>query len=220
MKHRPRSARPRRLAAGSAGAWLGLLLLGGCEILGATRAALPMGGVALEMLVESGDSSVALYRVEPSGTIGFGGGFDARLNKTTWTGRMRPEEIDELLALLDTDGWFEADPASISAPPDHTYRITLSGPKGRRRFEVEVHAPDRDDDGLHAGRIAVADREHAFRPASFDTADHGAPTSSTRLTVSPSKASCNRGAGAPTKPWPPGSSTKLATTPSALTNQL
>ena len=137
MKRRPRSARPGRLAAGSAGLWLGLLLLGGCEILGATRTDLPTGGIALEMLVESGDSSVALYRVEPSGTIGFGGGFDARLNKTTWTGRMRTEEIDELLALLDTDGWFEADPASISAPPDHTYRITLSGPKGRRRFEVE-----------------------------------------------------------------------------------
>ena len=137
MKRRFRSARPGRLAAGFAGAWLGLLLLAGCGVPGATRAALSTGGVALEMLIESGESSVALYRVEPSGTIGFGGGFDARLNKTTWTGRMRTEEIDELLALLDTDGWFEADPASISAPPDHTYRITLSGPKGRRRFEVE-----------------------------------------------------------------------------------
>ena len=67
---------------------------------------------------------------------------------------------------------------------------------------------------------SLADREHAFRPACLDPANHCAPTSPTGPTVSPSKASCRRGAGAPTKPCSPGSSTKLATTPSALTNQL
>ena len=136
IKSRLRTITSTGPSATCAGAWVVLLVVAGCGILGTTRSALPTGGVALEMLIESGDSSVALYRVEPSGTIGFGGGFDARLNKTTWTGRMRAGEIDELLALLETDGWFEADPAAISSPPDRTYRITLSGPKGRRRFEV------------------------------------------------------------------------------------
>ena len=84
----------------------------------------------------TGQAALVVIIVSLAAGIGFGGGFDARLNKTTWTGRMRAGEIDELLALLETDGWFEADPASISSPPDRTYRIILSGPKGRRRFEV------------------------------------------------------------------------------------
>jgi hypothetical protein len=91
------------------------------------------GGVALEMFVRGEANLAALYRVEPAGTISFGGGADALNRQVTWTGPMTAAEIDELRSLLDRHGWFAKAPGSTGEPPQRSYRIRLTTPEGRRR---------------------------------------------------------------------------------------
>ena len=43
----------------------------------------PTGGIAIEVLRSDGRSSHALYRVDPDGTLSFGGGFDATTEYVT-----------------------------------------------------------------------------------------------------------------------------------------
>lgn len=113
-----------------------VLSVGGCAGSGSTKNLSPTGGVSLAMLVEQGAGSAALYRVAPDGTFSFGGGQDARAGKTTWSGRMTAEEIQELLATLEACGWFQTEPASTGEPGDHRYRLRLTTPESRRSFDV------------------------------------------------------------------------------------
>lgn len=99
------------------------------------RAAEPLwgtGGIALEMLVRGEGHLVVLYRVQPDGTIGFGGGTDARSRRVSWNGQMTAGEIEQLRSLLQQHGWFHAAPASTSSAADakRSYRIKLSWPQG------------------------------------------------------------------------------------------
>ena len=96
----------------------------------------PTGGLSLKMLVVTEDNAAALYRVQPDGTIHFGGGLDARQEKTTWSGPMTAEEIQQLHDLLTHHGWFDAGPASTDQPPGRSYRIQLRWPKGRQTYRV------------------------------------------------------------------------------------
>ncbi len=88
------------------------------------------------MLVLTEDNAAALYRVEPDGTIHFGGGLDARLEKTTWSGPMTVEEIQKLRDLIQRHGWFKAGPDSTDRPPGRSYRIQLRWPQGRQTYRV------------------------------------------------------------------------------------
>ena len=96
----------------------------------------PTGGLSLKMLVVTEDNAAAMYRVEPDGSIHFGGGLDARREKTTWSGPMTAEEIKQLRDLLTRHGWFAASPASTDRPKDRSYRIQLRWPQGRRTYRV------------------------------------------------------------------------------------
>ncbi len=96
----------------------------------------PTGGLSLKMLVLTQDNAAAMYRVEPDGTIHFGGGLDARQEKTTWSGPMTAEEIQQLRDLIAQHGWYDAGPASTDRPPGRSYRIQLRWPHGRRTFRV------------------------------------------------------------------------------------
>ncbi len=96
----------------------------------------PTGSLSLTMLVLTEDNAAALYRVEPDGTIHFGGGLDARLEKTTWFGPMTAEEIQHLRDLLERHGWYDAGPTSTDRPPGRSYRIQLRWPQGRRTYRV------------------------------------------------------------------------------------
>lgn len=83
----------------------------------------PTGGVALRMLITDGQSSHALYVVEPDGTIGFGGGWAAMDDRTTWTGPLSVQELETLAALLREHGWFDGKPEADD--PDDTGRHTI-----------------------------------------------------------------------------------------------
>lgn len=96
----------------------------------------PTGGLSLKMLVLTQDNAAAMYRVEPDGTIHFGGGLDARQEKTTWSGPMTAEEIQQLRHLIAQHGWYDAGPASTGRPSGRSYRIQLRWPQGRRSFRV------------------------------------------------------------------------------------
>ena len=96
----------------------------------------PTGGLSLKMLVLTQDNAAAMYRVEPDGTIHFGGGLDARQEKTTWSGPMTAQEIQQLRDLIAQHGWYDAGPVSTDRPPGRSYRIQLRWPQGRRTFRV------------------------------------------------------------------------------------
>ncbi len=129
-----------------------VILLGGCAVRIATES--PTGGVSLRMTVVSEPNRTALYRIEVDGSLSFGGGLDAVQRKTSWTGQMTEAEIDELLALLERDGWFRGEPADGDGPNGRVYEVAVCGPEGRQRYTLrgESTAAGELDDLL--GRIA------------------------------------------------------------------
>ena len=133
-----RARRPGTLAVAGLAAATGLAAcsLGGGDPGSAT------GGLALELRLRGEGNLAALYRVEPDGTIGFGGGADARNRRTTWTGTMTPGEIAELRELLEKHGWFEGGPASTGDPPQRVCHIKLTWPQGRRHYKVKGASAD------------------------------------------------------------------------------
>lgn len=117
----------------------------GCAATGAAKGEDITGGLTLEVYVEAGGGSFARYRVEPDGTLRFGGGQDAIDRRFTWSGPMTGEEIARLSALIDEHRWLEADPPSTGEPAGRKTQVKLrKGPK-RRSFAVigesEVVAP-------------------------------------------------------------------------------
>ena len=49
---------------------------------------------------------------------------------------MTEAEIDELLALLDRDGWFHGEPTDGDEPSGRVYEVTVHGPQGRQRYKL------------------------------------------------------------------------------------
>ncbi len=118
---------------------LAVLLLGpaGCETVPSTT-----GGIRLELHVSGPQNLAVLYRVEPDGTIAYGGGPDARARRTTWTGRMTDQEIAELRSLLERHGWLDRKPASTGEPRALVSRIEVKGPGGFHRYTVRGESTD------------------------------------------------------------------------------
>lgn len=118
-----------------------LLVLGAAVGCATSVGALPGGGptasgVDLRMFVRFDDWSMALYRVRPGGTIGFGGATDALNNRLSWTGEMTADETRELRAMLGEHQWWTREPASTGTPPGRVYEITLTVAGGERRYRV------------------------------------------------------------------------------------
>ncbi len=102
----------------------------------------PTGGIKLELRVHGEANLAVLYRVSEDGTIGYGGGADARNRTITWTGQMTPGEIDELRALLQKHGWFRGAPRSTGEPRKRVSRIKLSHDGRRHSYKVRGRSPD------------------------------------------------------------------------------
>ena len=108
----------------------------GCSSTSAVKANSPTGGLSLKMSITGKDNLAALYRVDQDGSIHFGGGQDAQINKTSGTGQLTKQDVEQLRALLTEHGWFTAEPASSSVDADRKYRIDLRWPVGNRNFKV------------------------------------------------------------------------------------
>jgi hypothetical protein len=127
----------RPVGTGLAAVMAGCAALSGADPGSATR------GLSLEVWLRGEENLTVLYRVEPAGTIGFGGGPDARFQRITWTGPLTAEEIDRLWALLQEHGWFsgEVKAASTGEPRERQYRIRLRWPGGSKRYRIRGENP-------------------------------------------------------------------------------
>ena len=92
------------------------------------------GGLTLRLLSKSEDGAATLYRVRTDGTLAFGGGFAALIDKTEWSGAMTGEEIDRLGELVDA-----LEPRELAAPVEEvesTVTRTLEVRRPGGFFEV------------------------------------------------------------------------------------
>jgi hypothetical protein len=112
------------------------LIVAGCAAGAGSRTGreTPTQGVTFTLFVQRDVSTAALYEMDEHGNLSFGGGWDARNGVTSWTGAMSPEEIEEVLTVIDDHGWFERKPTSAGEPDDYYYRLTIAGPEGRKRY--------------------------------------------------------------------------------------
>ena len=86
-------------------------------------------GVQIDLFVEQADS-MARYIANSDGTIDFAGGTQARRDTTQWTGEMTGEEIDAMLALMESPFWRERRRDS-GTPGD-----------GEQRFDITIRSAD------------------------------------------------------------------------------
>lgn len=118
--------------------WWAVFLVTGCA---STSQASRTGGVTLTLRIEESGNMAAYYTVDSDGTIGFGGGLDARFDRISWTGSMQDEELSELLALIEQNQLFERKPVGTGEPKSLRWRFELSGPKGWNRSRLTGECP-------------------------------------------------------------------------------
>jgi len=99
-------------------------------------------GAAIDLFVDHADGRRAFYRVFPDGSLGFGGGNDARTRRVAWTGVMTDEQAAKLRQLIDEHGWHTHHPEPGPNTDRVTFRIDLRSSDGRRRYTVNGESPD------------------------------------------------------------------------------
>lgn len=93
--------------------------------------------VKLELIIHDETNADVLYRVERDGSIHWGGGMKARLDKTIWTGQMTEDERRQLHELLVQHQWFDRDPVSTNEPKGRRYEVNVSGTDGSNHFRAK-----------------------------------------------------------------------------------
>lgn len=97
--------------------------------------------MTLTLRIEESKNKAAYYTVDTDGTLGFGGGLDARFERITWTGPMQDDELAELLALIERNQLFERKPVGTGEPKSLRWRFEVSGPKGWKRSRLTGECP-------------------------------------------------------------------------------
>ncbi|MCH7602220.1 MAG: hypothetical protein IIB54_05600 [Planctomycetes bacterium] len=97
--------------------------------------------MTLTLRIEESGNMAAYYTVDSDGTLGFGGGLDARFDRISWTGSMQDDELSELLALIEQNQLFERKPVGTGEPKSLRWRFELSGPKGWKRSRLTGECP-------------------------------------------------------------------------------
>jgi hypothetical protein len=118
--------------------------LGGCRSLIGADPNTVTRGLSLEMYAWGAGNYAVFYVVGTDGTIGFGGGLDARVQNVSWTGTLTADEIDRLWVLLEEHGWFSGDvkAATTGDPKERQYRIQVQWPGGQRKYRIKGENPD------------------------------------------------------------------------------
>jgi hypothetical protein len=139
------------------------ITLAGCAGTATTENARQLaGGLALDLLVERTDGSRAFYRVFPDGTLGYGGGADARSRRITWTGTMTEQQVEHLARLVDEHGWHMREPKDGPNPDEVVFRIDLRTAEGRFRYRVRGDSPAILPVYNHLREIALLRFEHVI----------------------------------------------------------
>jgi hypothetical protein len=97
-----------------------------------------------------------LYVVQPDGRIGFGGGNDALLNRTSWDGAMSQAQADALRDVLVAHDLLDVRATGTGEPADQNWRVEIEHPGGRIRHRVTGRC-----DALEALRVVLADISRA-----------------------------------------------------------
>lgn len=115
-----------------------------------------MRGVEISFFVTTEPGRHEYYIVEPDGRIGFGGGNDAVLNRTSWDGVMSQAQADELQAVLKEHDLLSVQAVSAREPDRLRWRVEIRHPGGRIR-----HRTTGQCDALEALRAQLADISRA-----------------------------------------------------------
>lgn len=94
------------------------------------------GGVSLTMEVRRDEDSIAVYEVEPDGTITYAGGRKALLGGIDWTGELTDEEAAQLHELIHAHDWFGPKVESTNEPAELHYTIKVRSAAGTRTIRV------------------------------------------------------------------------------------
>ena len=114
-----------------------LICTSGCKGSPSATSTVANMGFELSMYVRDETGAESLYKVTRDGTLGFGGGLNARLDHTTWSGPLFPEELRQLHDLLAAADWFKAKPESTGQPEQKIYRISLNSKEKVRSFRLK-----------------------------------------------------------------------------------
>lgn len=115
-----------------------MFLIAGCV---STPVASRTGGMKLKLGIEESGNMAAYYTVGTDGTIGFGGGLDARFERIAWTGSMQDEEVAKLLSLIQQHQLYDRKPVGTGEPKSLKWRFELSGPGGWNRSRLTGKCP-------------------------------------------------------------------------------
>ncbi len=92
--------------------------------------------MVLDFSVRDETNSERLYRIDRDHNISFGGGFQARLGNTPWTGALSEQDRIDIAHVINQQDWFGAKIESTNDPKERVYRIDIDAPPGHRRFKV------------------------------------------------------------------------------------
>ncbi len=120
------------------GLMLPIALLSACASTPSTDAT---GGISLT-LWRNDSNAASYYTVDRDGTIGFGGGQDARLYRTSWTGALTPEEITQLQQIVDEHDGFRSSPGTEGETNDLQYRLEIRSAAGTFRQSWRGESPE------------------------------------------------------------------------------
>ena len=85
----------------------------------------PISDLSLTLSLRDGSGAEEYYTLERDGTFGFGGGMDARFDRTSWTTQLNAEEMQGLRDLILEQGWLKGALTSSKQPPNARYRIEM-----------------------------------------------------------------------------------------------
>jgi hypothetical protein len=116
------------------------ILLSGCA--SSQRLDSSTGGIELTLFVRDGGGSEEYYTVLRDGSLGFGGGMNARIAKVTWNDALTMEEIATLRDLIRDHDWCGRKWQSTREPESQAYRVSINSPECRRSFRLKGEHPD------------------------------------------------------------------------------
>ena len=93
--------------------------------------------VSLTLYVRDGSGAEEYYEVKRDGAFGFGGGMNARFQRTTWTTSLTAQEMQALRDLMVSNGWFTKAVKSTKLPKEARYDIDARSSQGTLRKRIE-----------------------------------------------------------------------------------
>jgi hypothetical protein len=93
--------------------------------------------VSLTLGVRDASGAEEYYQVARDGAFGFGGGMNARFDRTTWHTELTREEMLVLRDLMVSNGWFDDRLHSTRQPRDARYDIDAKCSQGTLHKRIE-----------------------------------------------------------------------------------